>query len=59
MDVNRAKQILSSPEEITVNYHGVSIWIDNCDEQGNTATIHMRGKHDDKRTVPVAELEEL
>ncbi|MDX8365880.1 H-type small acid-soluble spore protein [Cytobacillus sp. IB215665] len=59
MDIKRAKQIISSPNDITVHYNGVSVWIDSCDEQGNVATVHMRGNHDEKRSVPIAELEEV
>ncbi|MBA2871540.1 small acid-soluble spore protein H (minor) [Anoxybacillus calidus] len=59
MDMNRVKQIVSSPADITVHYHGVSVWIDSYDEQNNTATIHMRGSHEEKREVPVEELEEV
>jgi small acid-soluble spore protein H (minor) len=58
VDVKRVKQILSSPEEIDVRYHGVSVWIESCDEEGRTATVHTRGRDNDRRTVPVAELEE-
>ena len=28
LEVNRAKQIISSPADIDVSYHGVSVWID-------------------------------
>ena len=59
MDIRRAKQILSSSNDVTVHYHGTSVWIDSCDEQGNTCTVHLRGREHDKNTVPVAELEEL
>jgi small acid-soluble spore protein H (minor) len=59
MDIQRAKQILSSPEDITVHYHGQSVWIDGCDEQGNTCTVHMRGNEREKSSVAVTELEEL
>ncbi|WP_044747394.1 H-type small acid-soluble spore protein [Bacillus alveayuensis] len=60
MDMNRVKQIVSSPADITVHYHGVSVWIDGYDEQNNTATIHMReGNLNEKREVPVEELKEV
>lgn len=58
MEFNRVKQILSSPEDITVHYHGQSIWIDQYNDHDQTATIHLRGRHHDKSDVPVAELEE-
>ncbi|MCA1032722.1 H-type small acid-soluble spore protein [Bacillus timonensis] len=59
MDAKRVKQILSSPDDITVHYNGASVWIDNCDEQGNTCTVHMRGKENEKSTVSINELQEL
>jgi len=59
MDMKRVKQIVSSPADIAVHYHGVSVWIDSYDEANNTATIHMRGNDKEKREVPVQELEEV
>ncbi|WP_453994206.1 H-type small acid-soluble spore protein [Bacillus nitroreducens] len=59
MDIRRAKQILSSSNEITVHYQGVSVWIDSCDELGNTCTVHLKGREHEKNVVPVTELEEL
>ncbi|RSK28383.1 H-type small acid-soluble spore protein [Bacillus sp. HMF5848] len=58
MDVNRVKQILSSPANIDVKYHGVSVWIDGVNEEGTTASVHMRGNHNDKRDVAISELTE-
>lgn len=59
MEMKRVKQIVSSSADITVHYHGVSVWIDNYDEENNTATIHMRDNDEEKREVPVEELEEV
>ncbi|MBD8070512.1 H-type small acid-soluble spore protein [Bacillus sp. PS06] len=59
MDIRRAKQIISSPDDITVHYHGQSVWIDSCDEQGNLCTVHMRGNEHEKSSVAVTELEEM
>ncbi|WP_078544305.1 H-type small acid-soluble spore protein [Litchfieldia alkalitelluris] len=59
MDIKRAKQILSSPEDITVHYHGQSIWIDGCDEENGLCTVHMRGNENEKSSVEVEELEEV
>lgn len=58
MEVKRVKQILSSPKDIIVHYHGQSVWIDQCNDKDQTATIHLRGRHQDKADVPLAELEE-
>ncbi|WP_449537389.1 H-type small acid-soluble spore protein [Ferdinandcohnia sp. Marseille-Q9671] len=59
MDIRRAKQILSSPNDVTVHYQGTSVWIDSCDEQGNMCTVHLRERADEKNVVPVSELEEI
>lgn len=59
MDIRRVKQILSSPEEITVHYHGQPVWIDSCNESGSSCIVHMRGNEDEKSTVDVGELEEV
>lgn len=58
MEINRAKQILSSPKEIDVHYHGVPIWIKSVNETSSMATVHARGTHDEDRMVPVLDLEE-
>lgn len=59
MDIRRAKQILSTSNDVTVHYQGTSVWIDSCDEQGNMCTVHLRGREHEKNIVPVAELEEM
>ncbi|AEH46654.1 H-type small acid-soluble spore protein [Parageobacillus thermoglucosidasius] len=59
MDINRVKQIVSSPADIPVYYNGVSVWIDDYNEQEETATIHLRDGHlREQREVPVEELTE-
>jgi small acid-soluble spore protein H (minor) len=42
MNANRVRQILSSSAEIEVKYNGASIWIDQLNEDGKTATVHLR-----------------
>ena len=59
MDVNRVKQILSSSADIKVEYNGVSVWIDKLNEDGKTATVHLRGPLEERSTVEVSELEEV
>ncbi|MFC0559380.1 H-type small acid-soluble spore protein [Halalkalibacter alkalisediminis] len=59
MDVNRVKQILSSSAEIDVRYNGTPVWIDKLNEDGVTATVHLRGTLEERTEVEVAELEEL
>jgi small acid-soluble spore protein H (minor) len=59
MDMNRVKQIISSPADIPVYYNGVSVWIDGYDEEKQMATVHLRDGHlHEQRDVPVAELSE-
>jgi small acid-soluble spore protein H (minor) len=59
MDVNRVKQILSSSADIKVEYNGASVWIDKLNEDGKTATVHLRGPLEERSTVEVSELEEV
>lgn len=56
--MNRVKQIISSPDDIRVSYHGQSVWIDGYDESRRTATVHMRGREHERHIVPVEELTE-
>ncbi|MEH7356728.1 H-type small acid-soluble spore protein [Neobacillus drentensis] len=56
MNVNRIKQILSSSADIEVKYNGASVWIDQLNEDGNTATVHLRGPLEERTTVEIAEL---
>jgi small acid-soluble spore protein H (minor) len=59
MEMNRVKQIVSSPADIPVYYNGVSVWIDAYDEERQMATVHLRdGRLHERRDVPVAELTE-
>lgn len=36
----RAKQIMSSKEEVQVLHHGVPVWLTSVNEQKETARIH-------------------
>jgi small acid-soluble spore protein H (minor) len=58
MDLNRIKQILSSSAEIDVVYNGASVWIDHLNEDGRTATVHLRGPLEERTTVEISELQE-
>lgn len=58
MDVKRIKQILSSPATIHVEYHGVPVWIESCDEANGLADVHDINNPDETVQVKVAELEE-
>ena len=56
MEINRIKQILSSPNDIKVLYKGTSVWVDQLNEDGVTATVHLRGPLEERTSVPVTEL---
>jgi small acid-soluble spore protein H (minor) len=56
MEAKRVKQILSSAADIEVKYNGVSVWIDQLNEDGRTATVHLRGPLEERSTVEINEL---
>jgi small acid-soluble spore protein H (minor) len=58
MDIRRVKQILSSSADIEVKYNGASVWIDQLNEDGRTATVHLRGPLEERTIVEVGELVE-
>jgi small acid-soluble spore protein H (minor) len=51
MNVNRVKQILSSSADIEVKYNGTSIWIDQLNEDGRTARVHLRSGNLGESTI--------
>jgi small acid-soluble spore protein H (minor) len=55
---NRVKQILSSSADIEVKYNGASIWIDQLNEDGKTAIVHLRGPLEERSMVEINELSE-
>ncbi|HWJ77161.1 MAG TPA: H-type small acid-soluble spore protein [Niallia sp.] len=59
MDINRVKQILSSPAEINVHYNGVSVWIDGIKEEDATAIVHLVGGMEEQTEVDIASLKEI
>lgn len=59
MELNRLKQILSSTANIEVQYNGASVWIDKLNEDGQTATVHLRGPLEERTTVNIDELKEV
>ncbi|MER2059508.1 MAG: H-type small acid-soluble spore protein [Niallia sp.] len=59
MDINRVKQILSSPAEIEVQYNGVSVWIDDLKEDDVTAIVHLVGGIEEQTEVDIASLKEV
>ncbi|KKK36128.1 spore protein [Mesobacillus campisalis] len=59
MDANRVRQILSSSADIAVTYNGTSVWIDQLNEDGRTATVHLRGPLEERTIVEIDELKEV
>lgn len=62
MDVKRAKEIISSIENIDVNYNGSSVWIDQVNGDEVTATvheIHERGTSGERKQVRISDLKEV
>lgn len=60
MDMKRLKQILSSSADIEVHYNGASVWIDELNEDGRTATVHSRSPFlEERTTVEIGELKEV
>ncbi|PKR82478.1 H-type small acid-soluble spore protein [Heyndrickxia camelliae] len=57
MDVKRVKQILSSSADIEVKYQGQSVWIDDLDENGSLATVHLRAG-EERSQVAISDLVE-
>lgn len=58
MDQTRIKQILFSPNDVEVTYNGVSVWVDELNEDGRTATVHLRGPLEERTVVEIRELKE-
>lgn len=58
MDLQRAKQIISSPKEITVTYHGVPVWLKNTNDTNQSVSVFEKGNPNEVFVVPVSELEE-
>jgi small acid-soluble spore protein H (minor) len=58
MNVNRAKEILLSDQEIAVHYHGIPVWIENIDETSSKAVVSERGIHSERQIVKINDLEE-
>ncbi|MBU8908571.1 H-type small acid-soluble spore protein [Desertibacillus haloalkaliphilus] len=58
MEPNRAKQIISSPKEITVTYHGVPVWLKNVNESEGSVSAFSEENSDEVMVLPLEELEE-
>jgi small acid-soluble spore protein H (minor) len=58
MNTQRAKEIAASPVMANVTYNGVPIYIEQVDEQNETATIYPLDEPKNKQTVSVSSLKE-
>lgn len=58
LNEKRVKQIISSSADIEVKYNGASVWIDQLEEDGMTATVHSRGPLEERSKVDISELTE-
>jgi small acid-soluble spore protein H (minor) len=58
MDIQRVKQILSSSDTIQVEYNGVSVWIEQCEDGSNIVQVHDIAYPQESVSVDVAELQE-
>jgi len=56
MDIQRAKEIASSPIMANVTYNGSQIYIEDVDEQSNTAKIHPLNQPKRKQVVSLNNL---
>ncbi|WP_017727787.1 H-type small acid-soluble spore protein [Halalkalibacterium ligniniphilum] len=58
MDLKRASQIISSPKEIEVTYHGVPVRLIHTNQKTNTVSVKTDPNSNDIMVLPVEELEE-
>lgn len=58
MNSQRAKEIVDSPENITVTYHDEPIYIQNVDETNDTARISALNNPEIELDVPIRMLKE-
>lgn len=58
MDIKRATEIIESLGVIGVSYKGDPVWLENINEQSNTATVKNM-KTDQKLNVGITDLKEV
>lgn len=56
MNKQRAQEIAASPVMTNVTYNGVQIYIQNVDENNETARIFPLSEPNDEQEVPVSSL---
>lgn len=58
MNKQRAQEIVNSPEMVRVTYNGVPIFIQNVDENNETARIYPLDEPQNEQEVPLKQLAE-
>ncbi|MFS0778325.1 H-type small acid-soluble spore protein [Neobacillus sp. 3P2-tot-E-2] len=58
MNLDRAKEILLSDQEIAVHFHGIPVWIESIDDTSSKAVVSERGIHSERQIVPINDLKE-
>lgn len=58
MDINRAREILNSPEDIEVKYQGKSVWINSINPSLGNAFVVTRDSNKKRYQVSVTDLVE-
>ncbi len=58
MDVNRAKEIASSPVMAHVSHNGTQVYIQGVDEKSQMARVYHLKNPNERHEVHVSELEE-
>ncbi|MDF2947785.1 MAG: Small acid-soluble spore protein family [Bacillales bacterium] len=59
MEGNRIKQILSSSNNVKVEFEGISVWIESFDEQTQNACVHDVDFPEEHVTVSANDLKEV
>lgn len=58
MDIQRAQDIVASPEMINVTFNGVPIYIQNINEQNSTARVYPLDEPNKEQDIPLDQLKE-
>lgn len=58
MNKQRARDIVSSPDTVRVTYNGEPIYIQNVDEEQDTARIYPLDQPENEQSVPLNLLKE-
>ncbi|MFC7443144.1 H-type small acid-soluble spore protein [Laceyella putida] len=58
MDIERAKEILQSPERIEVKYRGEPVWIEMVDETAEKVRVHSETNPQEVKIIPVYDLDD-